>query len=118
MGLQIPCLKLKRAARSGNKPHRAAPSCYALRTPSAYAGETIGADSGYLQALSYGPGGIRTRDLGIKSPPRLAATNCAELKPAANRAVHRCNELQPDATCRDKPVRPLYTHCVDPLDNV
>src|SRR3954471_3836185 len=99
MGLQIPCLKLKRAARSGNKPHRAAPSCYALRTPSAYAGETIGADSGYLQALSYGPGGIRTRDLGIKSPAQQAETNCAELKRAANRANHRCNKLQRNAPC-------------------
>src|SRR5580765_4496114 len=59
-----------------------------------------------LQAGLNGPDRDRTCDLGIKSPARLAATSCGELKRAANRAVHRCNELQLIAACGDKPVRP------------
>jgi hypothetical protein len=72
----IRVLKLKRAARSGNKPRRAAPSCYGLRTPSAYTGETTGAESGLFAGPFLWAGRIRTRGLGIKSPSRQAATNC------------------------------------------
>jgi hypothetical protein len=64
-----------------------------------------------------GPGWDRTSGLGIKSPARRAETNCARLKRAANRAVHRCNELQPNAACGDKPVRARHAQCVDCMDN-
>jgi hypothetical protein len=64
-----------------------------------------------------GPGRDRTCDLGIKSPARQAATNCTELKRAANRDNDCCNKLQRNAACGDKPVRTIYAQFVDVFDN-
>jgi hypothetical protein len=52
-----------------------------------------------------GPGGIRTRDLGIKSPGKRAATNCSLRRRAVNRANRDCNELLENDGYGDKRLR-------------
>jgi len=68
-----------------------------------------------------GPGGIRTLDLGIRSPTKQDATNGSTAKrpgeKTATAADHRCDDLQLPAAFGDKPVRHLYVTSVDVRDN-
>lgn len=57
-----------------------------------------------------GPGGIRTLDLGIKSPTTQAVTSRGDTKRPAPAADHRCKSMHSIAASGDKPVRHLVRH--------
>jgi hypothetical protein len=52
-----------------------------------------------------------------RSPPGRAVATSQTGKGARANPNQRCNELQRDARCGDKPVRPRYAHVVDSVDN-
>src|SRR5262245_66390015 len=57
-----------------------------------------------------GPGGIRTLDLGIKSPTKQDAKSRGDPKRPASAADHRCESMHSIAASGDKPVRHFVRH--------
>jgi len=64
-----------------------------------------------------GRAGIEPATLGSKVRLNELQRTAPKRKRAANDTTRRCDKLQQNASCGDKPVRPLYAQVVGSKDN-